>query len=712
MREWQDLFSQLRQVAGDLGIRAGTEAGHPDHVHQAVLAGLLSHVGMRDRDGREYRGARGATFAIARGSVLAKRPPRWVMAAELVETNRLWARRVAAIQPEWAERVGAHLVKRSYGEPRWDAAARRGGDHRDGDAVRPADRRAAARSATTASTAPAARELFIRHALVEGDWTTHHAFVERNRAFVERVAGAGGAGASRRPARRRGACSSSTTSASAPTSMSARHFDRWWKRRRPTTRTCSTSPTTCSTAAAAFRPADYPDTWRDGDLVLPLTYRFDPGGPLDGVTVHVPLTALNQVTGDGLDWQIPGHRAELVGGARAHAAQGRPPRADPGGRDDRRRARAARAAARPARRRARRGAAPTVSGVDGRAPATSTRARVPAHLRMNFVVADADGTVHDADDDLDAIRARLAADGPGGDRRGRRRSTSGAASSTWDVGTLPQVVETSQRRPRRARLPGAARRRRQRVAARADQPRPAAAGDARRRAPAAAADGGAVGARRPARPRPGRPAGARRQRRRRSTSWSPTAAVAAVDRVMADHGELPWDADAFAALQRAVRARRAGRSPPTRWRRSADILAAAARVRPRLDRLVAPARRSASVADAAAHLDRLVRPGFVVDGRHAGGCPTSHRYVRGDRVPARPARRRRRPRPAADGRGRAARAALPGAVAAAGRRPVGAEVVELGWQLEELRVSVFAQPVGVHGAVSPTRVRRRLDALG
>ena len=124
VREWQDLFSQLRRVAGEIGVKSGSTAGHPDHVHQAVLAGLLSHLGFRERDPREFRGARGAAFVIAPGSVLAKRPPRWVMAAELVETNRVWARRVASIQPEWAERIGAHLVKRSYSEPRWD---RRGG---------------------------------------------------------------------------------------------------------------------------------------------------------------------------------------------------------------------------------------------------------------------------------------------------------------------------------------------------------------------------------------------------------------------------------------------------------------------------------------------------------------------------------------------------------------------------------------------------------
>ena len=113
VREWQDLFSQLRQVAGDLGIRPGTEAGHPDRVHQAVLAGLLSHLGLRDGDRRDYRGARGSSFVIAPGSALAKKPPPWVMAAELVETSRLFARRVAAVDPAWAEELAPQLLKRA-----------------------------------------------------------------------------------------------------------------------------------------------------------------------------------------------------------------------------------------------------------------------------------------------------------------------------------------------------------------------------------------------------------------------------------------------------------------------------------------------------------------------------------------------------------------------------------------------------------------------
>ena len=309
VREWHDLFSQLRQAAGDLGIRPRQEPADPDHIHQSVLAGLLSHIGMRDDEGRELRGARGSTFAIARGSVLARKPPRWVMAAELVETNRLWARRVATIEPGWAERLGEHLVRRSYGEPRWD------------------ERRGAAVTAETVTlyglpivsgrTVPydridraGARWLFIRHALVLREWATHHGFVERNRLFRERVQGL--------EARvRRGHLLDDDElqrfyDERLPDDVtSGRRFDQWFKRLGDAHALDLTDDVLA--AGSGFRPTDYPDTWRQGDLVLPLSYRFDPGGPLDGVAVHVPLTALNRVTDEGFDWQIRGHRAELVG---------------------------------------------------------------------------------------------------------------------------------------------------------------------------------------------------------------------------------------------------------------------------------------------------------------------------------------------------------------------------------------------------------------
>ena len=203
VREWRDLYSQLRQVAGQLQIRPTVEVGHPDHVHRAVLAGLLSQMGVRDGEGREFRGARDARFVIAPGSVLTRRPPRWVMAAELVETNQLWARRVVAIQPEWAEPLAQHLVKRSYSEPWWDAGAGRAviaetvtlfglpivGKRTVGlDRV---DRRLA-------------REMFVRHALVFGDWEDATRVRRRQRPVRRAGPAARGPCAAGRSARRRG----------------------------------------------------------------------------------------------------------------------------------------------------------------------------------------------------------------------------------------------------------------------------------------------------------------------------------------------------------------------------------------------------------------------------------------------------------------------------------------------------------------------------
>ena len=159
-----------------------------------------------------------------------------------------------------------------------------------------------------------ARELFIRHALVDGDWVAAPRVPGPQRARSSTGSAGwrpGCAGATCSTTRR---CTSSTTSGSAADVTSARHFDRWWKQTPgAATRRCSTSPTTCSTATAGSAPPTTRTRGAQGDLVLPLSYRFDPGGPLDGVAVHVPLTALNQVTGEGFDWQIPGHRAELVG---------------------------------------------------------------------------------------------------------------------------------------------------------------------------------------------------------------------------------------------------------------------------------------------------------------------------------------------------------------------------------------------------------------
>ena len=712
VREWQDLFSQLRQVAGDLGVHPGTEAGHPDHVHQAILAGLLSQLGMRDRDGREFIGSRGARFVVAPGSVLAKKAPRWLMAAELVETNRLWARRVATIQPEWAERIGAHLVRRSYGEPRWDA--------RRGAAVTTETVTLYGLPIVTGRVVPydrvdpdGARAMFIRHALVEGDWHTHHRFVETNRRFVERVR------SMEARIRRTDLLDDDTIEAFydgrvGPDVVSTRHFDRWWKRAgadQPDllALTEDVLARDREDGGIGIRLADYPDTWSQGDQILQLTYRFDPGGPLDGVTVHIPLTALNQVTADGFDWQVPGNRYELVSAlVKTLPKQIRReliPAAET--------TRAAYARLGSPHGRLVDALAVALEDVAGvRVPSDAFDPdRLPAHLRVNFVIADDAGTVHDADSDLVAIRARLGATAraaiaavtPIAERRG---------IVDWDVGALPRVVESS------------------------DGPHVV------RGYPALLDDGPSVSLRVLTNPELQQRVMRGGVRRLLLLTAAPTrrhvqrdldrdarlavavsgtslddladdCVAAAVDRVvldaMADDGGLPWDDAAFDALRQQVRDRAPGIASDA-LAVAADTLGAATRVRSALARLIAGSVQ-ASVADAGAQLGGLVRQGFVV----AAGTrrlPDVHRYVRGIEYRlarlagdvARDERRMAEVRPLERRYAAFVRALGPG--------PAAPEVIELGWQLEELRMSVFAQPLGVSGPVSPKRINSQLAALG
>ena len=259
VREWQDLFSQLRQVAGDLGVRPGTEAGHPDRVHQSVLTGLLSHLGMRDRTGRDYLGARGARFVIAPGSVLFRRGARWVMAAELVETDRLRARRVAAIQPEWAEQAAAHLVERVVRRAALGRPPRRGRDHGDGDAVRPADRDRPCRRLRPGRSAGRPRDV---HPPRPGRGRLDDAPRLRPPATASSATTSG----RWRPASAAPTCSTTTTSTTlfdrrvGADVVSTRHFDRWWRdaERADPHRLDLTEDVLDH--GAGIRMADYPDT--------------------------------------------------------------------------------------------------------------------------------------------------------------------------------------------------------------------------------------------------------------------------------------------------------------------------------------------------------------------------------------------------------------------------------------------------------------------
>ncbi len=328
VREWQDFESQLRQVCKEMRVQVGRPADTPDTdgIHQALLSGLLSHVGaLQERESsgpgrakgprgpREYLGARGTRFAIFPGSALKGRNPAFLMAGELVETSRLWARQNAAVQPEWAERLGAHLVKRSYSEPHWSAKRA---------AVMAYERvtlygvpLVADRLVAYGKIDPeVSRELFIRHALVDGEWRTHHRFYDENRRLLAE------AEELEHRARRRGIVVDEHTlfdfydARIGEDVVSGAHFDQWWKqvrRRQPDLLTFDPEMLTHD-AAEPVREADFPTRWDDGGLTFPISYHFEPGAADDGLTIDVPVATLNRVSGGDFSWLVPGLREELV----------------------------------------------------------------------------------------------------------------------------------------------------------------------------------------------------------------------------------------------------------------------------------------------------------------------------------------------------------------------------------------------------------------
>ncbi|GAA2510859.1 ATP-dependent RNA helicase HrpA [Streptomyces gobitricini] len=316
IREWQDIYTQLRTVAKQMGIHLNDEDAPEDRVHVSLLAGLLSHIGMKDvKDGakNEYLGARSAKFAVFPGSALFKKPPRFIMSAELVETSRLWARVNAKIEPEWIEPLAGHLLKRTYSEPHWE---------KDQAAVMAYEKVTlygvpivAQRKVNYGRIDPeVSRELFIRNALVEGDWRTHHKFFADNRKLLTEVEEL------EHRARRRDILVDDETlfdfyDQRVPEHVvSGAHFDSWWKHKRHEEPDLLDfeREMLINEKAGAVTKADYPDSWRQGALKFRVTYQFEPGADADGVTVHVPLQVLNQVTDEGFDWQIPGLRGEVV----------------------------------------------------------------------------------------------------------------------------------------------------------------------------------------------------------------------------------------------------------------------------------------------------------------------------------------------------------------------------------------------------------------
>ncbi|MFE1032043.1 ATP-dependent RNA helicase HrpA [Streptomyces sp. NPDC058807] len=720
IREWQDIYTQLRTVAKQMGIHLNDQDAPEDRVHVSLLAGLLSHVGMKDvKEGakNEYLGARNAKFAIFPGSALFKKPPRFVMSAELVETSRLWARVNAKIEPEWVEPLAGHLLKRTYSEPHWE---------KDQAAVMAYEKVTlygvpivAQRKVNYGRIDPeVSRELFIRNALVEGDWRTHHKFFADNRKLLTEVEEL------EHRARRRDILVDDETlydfyDQRVPEHVvSGAHFDSWWKHKR------HDQPDfldferemLINEKAGAVTKDDYPDSWRQGPLKLRVTYQFEPGADADGVTVHVPLQVLNQVTDEGFDWQIPGLREQVV-------------------------TELIRSLPKPIRRNY--VPAPNYAqkflerAVPLQEPLTVTMARelkrmvgvpfdaedfdwakVPDHLKITFRIVDERRRKLAEDKDLEALKLRL--------KPKARKALSQAAAATavrsggeslersgltdWTIGTLSRVFETR----------------------RAGQPVKAY--------PALVDDGDTVSVRlfdTEAEQAQAMWKGTRRlilrnipvnpakfasekltNQQKLNLSANPhgsiqalfdDCATAAADKLIADFGGPAWDEESYRKLYDKVRAEIVDTTVRTVGQVQ-QVLAAWQACERRLKAVRSPA-LLANLQDVRGQLDALVKPGFVTE---AGirRLPDLMRYlVAADRrlqqMPTGVQRDTSRMEKVHEMRDEYAwllEQMPPG-------RPVPQQVLDVRWMIEELRVSYFAHALGTAYPVSDKRIVKAIDAL-
>jgi len=706
IREWQDLVGQLRSICRDLGITESDEPADAARVHAALTAGLLSHVGMRDeakgRDSREFLGARNARFVLAPGSVLTRRPPRWVVVADLVETSRLYGRIAARVDPESVERVAGHLVARTYSEPHWDA---------ERGAVMAYERVtlyglplvARRRVGYAQVDPPVARDLFIRHALVDQDWRTRHHFFADNARLRAELAEL------EERARRRDLLVDDDAvfdfyDARIPAEVvSARHFDGWWRKQRHTTPDLLTL--TRDDLLRNDSGAEQPDAWRAGDLALPLSYRYEPGASDDGVTVHVPVDVLARLGGDDFAWQVPALREELLTAlirslpkdlrrnfvpapdtARVLLASITPdsgPLLDTVQRELRRRT----------------GILVPIDAFD--------LSKIPPHLRVTFAVEGGEGSVVASGKDLGELQQQLAAPA-----RDAVAAAAGDLERTglrgWpDVDELPRVVE-----------------------------RRGASGHTVRGYPAFVDEGTSVAVRvfaTEAEQAVAAPVGVRRLMRLAGPSVTKPAEKALDMRARLALGTNP-DGSLTALIDDCADAAMRLLVPEPLWRRedfdqartrvvqqlvptTIDVVRRAEKVVTALHgvRLALPDKPPAAQADAIAdirgQLARLVPAGFVA-AAGAQRLADLTRYLtavhrRLERLPQGLAADRERMDRVA-----AVQDAYDDVVSALSpARAAADDVRDIAWQIEELRVSLWAQQLGTPRPVSEQRIFRALDAI-
>ncbi|OZI79708.1 ATP-dependent RNA helicase HrpA [Bordetella genomosp. 2] len=313
LREWHDVHTQLAALVGEQGWRVNQAEATYEQLHLALLSGLLGNIGFKGDEGGMYRGARDIRFHIHPGSRLAKKGGRWIVAAELVETTRLYARCVARIEPTWLERVAAHLLRRSWSDPRWEKKA--------GQVV--ANERAtlyglvvyAGRRVHYGRVNPQhARELFIREALVPGEIDTRLPFVAHNRKLIA------GIEKLEHQARRPDilvddALIYAFYDRQLPDGISQTATLEKWVHgldKQAAAALLLTRDELMRHEAAGVTTDVFPKQVEWQGVTMPLDYHFEPGSPRDGVTLSVPLFALNQIDPARCEWLVPGMLKEKV----------------------------------------------------------------------------------------------------------------------------------------------------------------------------------------------------------------------------------------------------------------------------------------------------------------------------------------------------------------------------------------------------------------
>ncbi|MGF1665010.1 MAG: ATP-dependent RNA helicase HrpA [Acidimicrobiia bacterium] len=698
IREWQDIHSQLRRITTEMGMAPNSIPAEPDAVHRALLTGLLSQIGSKDPDSYEYRGARATRFAIAPGSALFKKNPQWVMAADIVETSRTWARGVARIQPEWVEQAGAHLVKRSYSDPWWD--------QKKGSAVATETVTLFGLPVVPARTVlygridpVASRDIFISHALVLGEWESPHAFVAHNRDRIAEVE------ALQVRERRFDLLVTDETIAGwfdvrVPDQIvSSRHFDRWWRDEKSKNQRLLELSTEDLIDPEVERSGDeaFPAVWHYGDVEMPIAYEFDPASPTDGVTVDVPLDRLDRVDPSIFDWQVPGLRRELIETlirslpkttrktfipiaetvetvvARLESGTG-------GLRDSLR------------RELTRLGGVP----ID---PEAFDLARLPPHLRPTFRVVGPSGEVVASGDDLGELKNALVAEA-----RAVMTSTTHPLEQTgltgWSIGELPRRVEVANGVRAYPALIDARDSVSVRLLATPDEAEQAMRQGTRRLLLLVL-------------PSPGkllRPLITDRAKLILKagpydlpSDWADDCLAAAVDHIVNEAGGPAWDGVGFDRLLRTTRDR-LDRTITEFGRRSLAVMEQLWAVGVAVDGLPTNPALAQAVADITAQVNVMIYQGFVT----AVGMERLadiERYLTA-------AERRLERLPADPGRDATLMAQVHALelehdrlMDAVGATP---ELIEVAWMLQELRVSLFAQQLGTRGTVSAARISRAL----